>query len=102
MRAATVVQQLCKSCRTCFKFYCMFRFTCDRSFSPKELGQERSDVDVFKSVRVENVVKKDLGEHFVGKVLLMRQNLCYEYKNRTVRASAMWGYFFLTSSKTNE
>ena len=24
MRAATVVQQLCKSCRTCFKFYCMF------------------------------------------------------------------------------
>ena len=27
MRAATVV----KSCRTCFKFYCMFYFTCDRS-----------------------------------------------------------------------
>jgi len=33
MRAATVVQQLCKSCRTCFKFYCMFYFTWDRSFS---------------------------------------------------------------------
>ena len=32
MRAATVVQQLCKSCRTCFTFYCMFYFTCDRSF----------------------------------------------------------------------
>ena len=32
MRAATVVQQVCKSCRTCFKFYCMFYFTCDRSF----------------------------------------------------------------------
>jgi len=31
MSAATVVQQLCKSCRTCFKFYCMFYFTCDRS-----------------------------------------------------------------------
>jgi len=35
-RAATVVQQLCKSCRTCFMFYCMFYcmfyFTCDRSF----------------------------------------------------------------------
>jgi len=31
MRAATVVQQLCKSCRTCFMFYCMFYFTCDRS-----------------------------------------------------------------------
>jgi len=28
MTAATVVQQLC---RTCFKFYCMFYFTCDRS-----------------------------------------------------------------------
>jgi len=33
MRAASVVQQFCKSCRTCFKFYCMFYFTCDRSFS---------------------------------------------------------------------
>jgi len=34
MRAATVVQQLCKCCRTtCFKFYCMFYFTCDRCFS---------------------------------------------------------------------
>jgi len=33
MRAAsTVVQQLCKSCRTCFMFYCMFYFTCDHSF----------------------------------------------------------------------
>jgi len=31
MRAATVVQQLCKPCTTCFKFYCMFYFTCDRS-----------------------------------------------------------------------
>ena len=31
--AATVVQQACKSSRTCFKFYCMFYFTCDRSFS---------------------------------------------------------------------
>ena len=33
MRAATVVQQLWKSHRTCFKFYCMFYFTCDRSLS---------------------------------------------------------------------
>jgi len=31
MRAATVVQQLCKSCMTCFKFYCILYFTCDRS-----------------------------------------------------------------------
>ena len=29
MRAAT----LFKSCRTCFKFYCMFYFTCDRSLT---------------------------------------------------------------------
>jgi len=28
------VQQVCKSCRTCFKLYCVFYFTCDRSFSP--------------------------------------------------------------------
>ena len=27
------LQQLCKSCRTCFKFYCMFYFTCDRSLN---------------------------------------------------------------------
>ena len=33
MRAATVVQQLCKSCRTCFMFYCVFYFTYDRSFT---------------------------------------------------------------------
>jgi len=37
MRAATVVQQLRKSCRTCFVFYCMFYcvfyFTCDRPFT---------------------------------------------------------------------
>jgi len=26
-----VGRQLCKSCRTCFKFYCMFYFTSDRS-----------------------------------------------------------------------
>ena len=28
-----VVQQLCKSCRTCFMFYCMFYFTCGRSYT---------------------------------------------------------------------
>jgi len=38
MRAATFVQQLCKSCRTCFKFYCMFYFTCDRSLSAGRLA----------------------------------------------------------------
>jgi len=31
--AATAVQQLCKSFGTCFMFYCMFYFTCDRSFA---------------------------------------------------------------------
>ena len=25
---------MCKSCRTCFKFYCMFYFPCDRSLTP--------------------------------------------------------------------
>jgi len=39
MRAATVVQQSCKSCRTCFKFYCMFYFTCDRSLSYVRLSE---------------------------------------------------------------
>jgi len=32
---------LCKSCRTCFKFYCMFYFTCDRSVTAGE-GHEAS------------------------------------------------------------
>jgi len=27
------LQELCKSCGTCFKFYRMFYFTCDRSFT---------------------------------------------------------------------
>ena len=35
-RAATVVQQLCKSCRTCFKFYCMFYFSCDLSLKHRQ------------------------------------------------------------------
>ena len=38
MRAAGVVQQLCKSCRTCFMFYCMFYFTCDRSFNADHIS----------------------------------------------------------------
>ena len=33
IRAATVVQQLCKSCRACFMSHCMFYFTCDHFFS---------------------------------------------------------------------
>jgi len=37
----TTIIQLCKSCRTCFKFYCMFycvsHFTCDRSLTYKVL-----------------------------------------------------------------
>jgi len=36
MRAATVVQQLCKSCRTCFKFYCLRVLF--RSFRPMTHG----------------------------------------------------------------
>jgi len=41
MRAATVVKQLCKSCRTCFMFYCMFYFTCDRSLSYNDWWEAR-------------------------------------------------------------
>ena len=37
MRAATVAQQLCKSCRTCSMFYCMVYFTCDCSFTDTRL-----------------------------------------------------------------
>jgi len=37
MRAATVVQQLCKSCKTCFMFYCMFYFTCDPSLKESNI-----------------------------------------------------------------
>jgi len=40
MRAATVVQQLCKSCRTCFMFYCVFYFTRDRSLTPSLLDEQ--------------------------------------------------------------
>jgi len=42
MRVATVVQQLCKSCRICFMFYRMFYFTCDRSLSWKWPGTDRT------------------------------------------------------------
>jgi len=33
MMAATVVQQMCR----CFKFYCMFYFTCDRSLADEQV-----------------------------------------------------------------
>jgi len=49
MRAATVVQQLCKSCTTCFKFYCMFYFTCDRSI-------KRSSDIVGRSVQSQAII----------------------------------------------
>jgi len=45
MWAATVVQQLCKSCRTCFKFYCMFYFTCDRSLIHSQQWYGSSSID---------------------------------------------------------
>ena len=35
-----VVQQLCKSCRTRFMFYCMFYFTCDRSWGLSTVASE--------------------------------------------------------------
>jgi len=52
MRAATVVQQLCKSCRTCFKFYCTFYFTCDRSFSGELLAQRCRTDDLLPSIPI--------------------------------------------------
>jgi len=36
---------MCKSCRTCFKFYCRFYFTCDRSFSCPILQTLHPDSD---------------------------------------------------------
>jgi len=33
---------MCKSCRTCFMFYCMFYFTCDRSFSVASCSDNKS------------------------------------------------------------
>jgi len=44
MRTATVVKQLCKSCRTCFMFYCTLYFTCDRSFTNSSRSEESSVV----------------------------------------------------------
>ena len=35
---------MCTSCRTCFKFYCMFYFTCDRSVRQFGNGYEVSRV----------------------------------------------------------
>ena len=51
MRVATVVQQYCKSCRTCFMFYCMFYFTCDRSLRCRSvLGPKCPEPDHTTSV----------------------------------------------------
>jgi len=44
MRAATVVQQLCKSCITYFMFYCMFYFTCDRSLNEQQPEPSSPDI----------------------------------------------------------
>jgi len=50
--------KLCKSCRTCFKFYCMFYFTCDRSF--KQTGGHKCNQQVFVSSRERRVITADL------------------------------------------
>jgi len=54
--------------------------------------------EVFKSELVENVVNRISGEHFVGSVLLIRQNLCYDNKNSVYRCDL--GLF--SDPKTNE
>jgi len=69
MRAATVVQQLCKSCRTCFKFYCMFYFTCDAPlmsclqtlmFPNQDHG--RMSVSEDGTLTIEPVLRDDAGQ----------------------------------------
>ena len=43
------LQQLCKSCRTCFMFYCMFYFTCDRSFTDCKANVSRRELESTKT-----------------------------------------------------
>lgn len=47
----------------------------NEGISPKELGVRRRSL---KPIHVENIVKRIWGQHFVGKVLLTKQNLCYD------------------------
>jgi len=71
-RAATVVQQLCKSCRTCFMFYCMFYVTCDRSFmqrrppvwSTGRRGAQAGSSGFDSSALAANVVGEIVKVHF--------------------------------------
>jgi len=51
MRAATVVQQLRKSCKTCFMFYCMSYFTCDRSLRAHKTHTVKSIIVVVNVVK---------------------------------------------------
>ena len=62
MRAAIVVQQLCKSCRTCFKFYCMLYFTCDRSLRvmSNSIISYRVDI-VLRTTQVDSCSSRSLG-----------------------------------------
>jgi len=54
------MQQLCKSCMTCFMFYCMFYFTCDRSLSdrPRVSNVDRQLTNRSRSFQVDLVTIK--------------------------------------------
>ena len=76
MRAAIVVQQLCKSCRTCFKFYCIFYFTCDRSLRAGAIaGVSQHDVLPScynsRSCRSAEFCCKQLGNHALMALALL-------------------------------
>jgi len=53
------LQQLCKSCRTCFKLYCMFYFTCDRSLR-KWTHDQLGNIYAQLTCRLDSVVDAEL------------------------------------------
>ena len=59
LRAAKVVQQLCK---TCFKFYCMFYFTCDHSLTSNLSCAENNTTSL-------RTVQSALGDHLTMMLL---------------------------------
>jgi len=88
MRAATVVQQLYKSCMTCFKFYCMFYFTCDRSL--RSLKMFVSDNVAARTAQRwlhgvnENAFVYDMTLHYT----VCAHEVCIESRTRRVQSGA--------------
>ena len=70
LRAATLVQQSCKSCRTCFMFYCMFYFACDR----------------FLKVRTDAILKVDIALFpWSGRILLGHHHSVLQFAGGRLR-----------------